>query len=54
MSYYDYEVQRVEKEYEIAIATMQSLPEWSDAWFEAADHVAELSDELYMRRNYSI
>lgn len=54
MSYYDYEIQRVEKEYEAAIETMQSLPEWSDEWFAATDRVAELSDELWLRRNYSI
>ena len=54
MSYYDLEIKRVETEYTEAIKVMQSLTEWTDAWFEAADRVAELSDELWLRKSYAI
>lgn len=54
MSYYEKEIERVETEYATAVAYMQSLAEWSDEWFAAADRVAELSDELWLRKSYAI
>lgn len=54
MSYYDMEIKCIEAEYVKAIEAMQKAVEWSDEWFAAADRVAELSDELWLRRNYSI
>ena len=54
MSYYDKEIQRLENALDEAIALMNSLVEWSDEWFAATDKVAELNDELWLRRNYSI
>lgn len=54
MSYYDKEIARLETELDQAVKLMNSLTEWSDEWFAATDKVAELNDELWLRRNYSI
>ena len=54
MSYYDKEIARLEIELDQAVKLMNSLTEWSDEWFAATDRVAELNDELWLRRNYSI
>ena len=54
MSYYDKEITRLEIELDQAVKLMSSLTEWSDEWFEVTDRVAELNDELWLRRNYSI
>ena len=54
MSYYDKELARLETEYAEAVEAMQNSSEWSDEWFELSDRVAELSDELWLRKSYSI
>lgn len=54
MSYYDKEIQSLENALNEAVELMNSLTEWSDEWFEVTDRVAELNDELWLRKSYAI